>query len=284
MRTTRVGPERAVIFLLLAAAFLAVLPGCSEPLSKEQRLADLDYLVTVLSENHPYVSLKSRVEGYDWSGHRDEFESMVAGAGTDQEFAAAMDEIVRLVNNMHTSIRGRSTLEVWSQESLHSIDWLEPWLRVMDGVDLGKAEYWYQLASRRRFGNLMAVYSGGQYVITERVTGAGGKSLLMGSRVVSVDGVDIDEFVRTLRDIDWQPYDPIRKKTYSPVLRLPLGKHSVTAILPDGSNVTDTFNVRAAKAPETPLSVNLHIKPPRVFHNPQAEDPVPICKLSDSLG
>ena len=253
MRTTQASPTRVILFLCLTAVVLAILPGCAEPLSEEQRLADLDYLIDIFSENHPFVSLKSRVEGYDWRAHRDEFRAWVRDCHSDREYAAAMDRIVRLVNNMHTTLRGRSTLEVWSQEDLRNIDWIEPWLRIMDGIDLGRAEYWARLASRRQFGSLMAIYSAGQYVIAERVTGTSGRSLPIGSRVIKVDGVDIDEFVRSHRGVEWQPYDPIREKTYSRVLRLPLGSHSVTAIVPDGSYVTEVFNVRASETPPSPL-------------------------------
>ena len=101
MSTRQPALTRAMLFLCLAAVALAILPGCAGPLPEQQRLADLDYLMEIFSKNHPFVSLKSRVEGYDWLDHRDEFESLVASAKTDQEFATAMNRVVRLLNNMH---------------------------------------------------------------------------------------------------------------------------------------------------------------------------------------
>lgn len=88
-----------------------VFPGCSRPLSQEERLADLNYLIDVLSQAHPYVSLKSRVEGYDWLDHRNEYEFLVTEAKTDREFAAAMDRIVRVLNNAHTAIHDGSVIQ-----------------------------------------------------------------------------------------------------------------------------------------------------------------------------
>ena len=249
MRTKPVGCTRVALLLCIAAVALAVLPGCSEPLSEEQRLEDLDYLIDIFSENHPFISLKSRVEGYDWLDHRDEFGALVASAKTDQEFAIAMNRVTGLMNNMHTRLSGRSSLVGWFQVP-RSKD-LEPWLRIVDEVNLNKVEYWSDLAKEQEYGHLAIAYLAGQYVVAGRVTGTTGKSLPIGSVITEVNGTGVDEFVYSHRGIDWQPYDPIRQKVYDPVLRLPEGKNTVTAITQDGNHATETFNVRASTPPRS---------------------------------
>lgn len=89
MKERLIDALKAAVFLCSAIVILSVLPGCSKPLTREQRLADLNYLLEVLSENHPYVSLKSRIEGYDWIAHRPEFVSLVADTRTDRDFAVS---------------------------------------------------------------------------------------------------------------------------------------------------------------------------------------------------
>lgn len=238
----------------IAAVIFAVLPGCAGPLSEEQRLADLDYLIEVFSESHPYVSLKKRAEGYDWSAHRDEFESIVAGCKTDGEFALAINRVVGLVNNMHTRLVGGSELSVWFRSDVRAYDDLAPWFTIMDGVSLKRAQYWFDLAQEPEYGNLPVVYSAGEYVVAGSVTGANGLSLPLGSVITSVNGVEVDDFVHSHRGAGWQPYDPIRKKTYDPVLRLPVGSTTVTAIAPNGSSITETFSVSASRRAQTPLT------------------------------
>ena len=249
MRTKPVGFTRVALLLCIAAVALAVLSGCAEPLSEEQRLEDLDYLMRIFSENHPFIALKSRVEGYDWLGHRDEFRALVASAETDQEFAIAMNSVVRLVNNMHTRLSGRSNLDGWYQVP-RSND-LEPWLRIIDEASLNKAEYWFDLAKEQEYGHLEIAYSAGQYVVAGRVTGTTGKTFPIGSVVTEVNGMGVDEFVYSHRGIDWQPYDPVRQKVYDRVLRLPEGKSTVTVTAPDGYHITETFNVRASVPPRS---------------------------------
>ncbi len=234
-----------------AVMLVTVLSGCSEPLSEEQRLTDLDYLIDIFTKSHPFLSLKSRVEGFDWLDHRDEFRASVASAKTEREFAMAMSRVVGLVNNMHTRVIGRSNLVGWFQVP-RSKD-LEPWLQLIDGADLGKAEYWANLAKDQQYGHLVIGYLAGQYVVTGRVAGITGQNLPIGSVVTEVNGTEIDQFVCSHRGIAWQPYDPIRRKTYDSVLRLPEGQNTMTATTPSGDSVTETFHVRATTPPRSLL-------------------------------
>ena len=81
MRKRRFGLGRRLqLVCLVVAVFVILSSGCAKPLTEEQRLADLDYLIEMFSKNHPFVALKSRAEGYDWPAHREEFESCVASS------------------------------------------------------------------------------------------------------------------------------------------------------------------------------------------------------------
>jgi hypothetical protein len=151
-RTANTAFMRVALLLCITAVMLAILSGCGEPLSREQMLEDLDHLMAVFSESYPYVSLKKRAESYDWIEHRAEFESIVAGCKTDQEFAIAMNRVVGLINNMHTKLRGESDLSVWFHRDVRSLDDLAPWFDILDEVNVKKAQYWFSLAQEEEFG------------------------------------------------------------------------------------------------------------------------------------
>ena len=59
--------------LLMALVAGGLLSGCDpewKNLTTAQKLEDFHYLFSVLEDNHPYLALKTRVEGYDWLSHR----------------------------------------------------------------------------------------------------------------------------------------------------------------------------------------------------------------------
>lgn len=144
MRTIRLSRMGRWIHLTLLSAFLVIFAtaSCSRrPLGREERLADLDYLLDSLLEAHTFVSLKRRVEGYDWLSHRAEFESLVAEANTDQEFAAAINRILLLLNNCHTRVSDGSVLLAWAQ--LKDAEGAQPWLRLLEGASLSHSPIFF---------------------------------------------------------------------------------------------------------------------------------------------
>ncbi len=59
-RTANTAFMRVALLLCITAVMLAILSGCGEPLSREQMLEDLDHLMAVFSESHPYVSTNAQ--------------------------------------------------------------------------------------------------------------------------------------------------------------------------------------------------------------------------------
>jgi len=67
-------------------------------------MEDFEYLFGIVEENHPYLVLKARTEGYNWLSHRQEFEQAVKAAADDRAFAQAIAWMLRQINNGHTNI------------------------------------------------------------------------------------------------------------------------------------------------------------------------------------
>lgn len=100
---------------MLHAAFEGILRWSIQLLGKrdlstEQKLEDLRYLFEIIRDNHPYIELKARVEGYNWLEHEKQFEDAVRASRNDREFAQAIQRMLLMLNNGHTS--GDTTLLV----------------------------------------------------------------------------------------------------------------------------------------------------------------------------
>jgi len=60
-----------------------IVSGCASvpELTTEQKLQDFEFLFQAFRDNHPFLFLKARVEGYDWLAHEAEFEDMIRQTG-----------------------------------------------------------------------------------------------------------------------------------------------------------------------------------------------------------
>ena len=176
-------------------------------MTTEQKLEDFRYLFEIFRENHPYLSLKKRVEGYDWLAMKDEFERTIRETEDDEEFATAMNRILLLVNNAHTRM---ATSVATPAEQI--------------GLCPVKAEYWLRLAtgSSWRYFHLpfRAQYFDGKYIVTE-VTEHHLEGIKIGSQVASIEGIPVHEFVASLRGTCYLPYDQMNKTVFMPDLSLP---------------------------------------------------------------
>lgn len=112
--------------LAVACALSVLLPGCSgNQLTTDQKLEDFRYMFHILRENHPYLALKARVEGYDWLGHEQEFEDAVRRTKTDREFAKEIGRILLLINNGHTTILSPHVYDLIVSMPAHMKPWLD---------------------------------------------------------------------------------------------------------------------------------------------------------------
>ncbi|MBE3519526.1 MAG: hypothetical protein IMW97_04395 [Firmicutes bacterium] len=210
----------AVSFSLVTTVASA---GClSGQLTTAEKVEDFRYLYQIFKDNHPYLALKARVEGYDWLAHEKEFEEAVARTRDDREFAITMNRIVSLVNNGHTGIVGGSLFD--SVKRSGSM----PWQDAISRTTKKKADYWAMLATESTGNSLVyppfvAVYSSGDYVVVDVAPHTSvQEKVKIGYVVKEINGTPVHEYVASQRGIaGWLRWDPLRMRLYAARLPLP---------------------------------------------------------------
>ncbi|MBC7339850.1 MAG: PDZ domain-containing protein [Firmicutes bacterium] len=190
-----------------------LLPGCSgNQLTTDQKLEDFRYMFDILRENHPYLALKARVEGYDWLAHEQEFEEAVRRTRTDREFAREIGRILLLINNGHTTV-----LNPHVYDRIVSLPGqMKPWLDEAAKTDAQTVKKWFDLfASGFRLNKVLpfqAFYIQGEYYVINVFEE--GKGISPGQKVVRIDGRPVHEFVAALRGTTPLSYDPGHRRLY----------------------------------------------------------------------
>lgn len=239
MQTHRLGLRRfsSALTAVLLICLACILTGCArwKNLTAEQMLEDFEYLFTVLRDNHPYLALKARAEGYDWLAHKDEFGKAVGESTDDRSFAQAIASMLRQINNGHTDIVPASFVKDvagWNEE---------PWKAIAKDTSASHIDYWCNLAqppaataASERQSPFLAVYNAGEYVIVAAAPSKDIQDLLEpGMVVLEVNGRPAQDYVKSQRGlpVPWQSrlrFDPARRVVYQRELALPSSGEPIT--------------------------------------------------------
>jgi len=184
-----------------------------EEMGVEEWLEDFEHLYCFVEDNYPYLGLKERTHGYSWLELRGEFEERIRAARDNEGFLRVVMEAVTALQNRHTQVLDPDTVIEYSArfEGFHPMD------AVFCDEVAEAAEYWreayagvYEERYLKRF-EVRIVYDRGGYILTDYY----GRPLTsMGARVTAVDGVPIDEAVRSCHDSDYLDWDFVREKAY----------------------------------------------------------------------
>ncbi len=203
--------------ILLTSALLTSCAQTTPQLTTEQKLEDFRCMFDILKDNHPFLALKARVEGYDWLAHEEEFEKIIAGTRDDKEFAQAMEHILLLINNGHTTIMNADVYRMICSFPRE----LEPWLDEAAKTDEETVKRWFDMAiepmgyPQGQTLPFRACYNQGEYLVYWVSEDIGPRLGISPGFVVStVDGMDVHEFVASLRGKTQLRYDPYRKRVH----------------------------------------------------------------------
>ncbi|KAF0196191.1 MAG: tryptophanase [Bacillota bacterium] len=92
----------SVVLVLLVVALAGCNPG--PQLSREERVADFDYLYNTMKENYPLFGVQERLHGTKWLDNYDRYVGKVRNAKTDIQFAKALGEILSELKQGHTGM------------------------------------------------------------------------------------------------------------------------------------------------------------------------------------
>ncbi|HQP58303.1 MAG TPA: hypothetical protein PLI28_04965 [Petrotogaceae bacterium] len=104
------------IILIFIIIILSVLGISAATLTKEQKIEDFEYLYNMVSQNYPYLWVKERQFGYDWTSMKDEFMREVENSEDDQTFIKCISRIINLLQNDHTKVLTYEELSKYSQK------------------------------------------------------------------------------------------------------------------------------------------------------------------------
>lgn len=248
----------ALSLLLMVLVAGGLLSGCDpewKNLTPEQKLEDFHYLFSVLEDNHPYLALKTRVEGYDWLSHREEFEQAVRDSSDDKSFAQAIAGILKQINNGHTNV------VPWTGAGgiRDMADWNKgPWKTAAKQTSAVRADYWYRLAYQASDGEkqnrcppFIAIYNDGRYVVVATAPEEAIRQCVRpGMVVLEIEGVPIQDYVDGQRGLGTSRllYDPVRKQLYQRQLTLPLEGEFLRVTLADEAGRSTEVTVPYAKS------------------------------------
>jgi hypothetical protein len=217
---------------VLAGALLAVRSAPVPELTTEQKLQDFDFLFQTFRDNHPFLSLKARVEDYNWLAHEAEFRETVRQTGDNAEFARAIGRMVSLVGNAHTAVVDGVYVSMAANVS-------GPWLEAAAQTTTKIANYWARLSLRPHETEVLhAVYSAGEYYVCKSSI----PGIAAGVRLVAVDGVPIHDYVPSLRGTRYLSWDPLRRRVYAGLLTLS-AEQQETVSAENRLGVVETFPV-----------------------------------------
>ncbi len=182
-------------------------------LSMEQRLEDFNHLYNIMQESFPYFEIKKRMLNYDWLNNKADFEKMIRATKTDADFYETLDKIITLIQSGHTHLLDYDNYQyfrdVYSNPHAAYSATRRDVLKNEKSVEM--YEYWKDTVEwNRYFLPILFVYVEGKYVV---VGGNIGKyKIPKGAVLESLNGVSIDEYVRTLNDKQYLQYDYKRSK------------------------------------------------------------------------
>jgi len=177
-------------------------------LTTEQKLEDFNYLYETMEQNYPFFEVKKRMLGYDWLSNKKEFERRIKDTSNDKEFYAEINNIISLAQNAHTHILSGVFYDELKTiyENPHS--GYSPARR--DILNNEKAikmvKYWDKKSTT--YNNYIPIifrYVEGKYVVLDG--NLEDYDISKGSILTMVDGIDVDEYIKSLNNRSYLYYD-----------------------------------------------------------------------------
>ena len=198
------------------------------PMTTNDYLEDFEALYYLVRYNYPYLYEIERNYGYNWLDKKEEYIDRIKECQTDEEFLSIVNEAVMTLQNGHTDILTSS----WLYLANFGIN-------VTDEIEVA-SEHWESLWPTccpdvlfKRFG--------GEYIAIDGIGDWEEKySIGEGTRLLQVDGVDIDVAVSGFAEKVWLRYCPSDGSLYQRHICPSLfGEDAIYSVMAPGGTVKD---------------------------------------------
>ena len=184
------------IILIFIIVILSVLGISGATLTKEQKIEDFDYLYNMVSQNYPYLWVKERQFGYNWTSMKDEFMREVENSEDDQTFIKCISRIINLLQNDHTKVLTYEELSKYSQKydsGFYADVFSSTTISSYQKYDILKSS-----AEKKLVPFFDALYIDGFYKV---VSSSDEKLIPTGAIITRIDGIDADSYVLGLNTV-----------------------------------------------------------------------------------
>ena len=229
----------------------------------EEWLEDFQALYDFVEGNYPFLDVKNRTHGYNWLDLKAGYEERIANAQNNQEFLEIIMAALNALQNRHTWVMYPSEVAAMAQLDTDSFRLND--IFCQEVVDV--TPYWQPLYDTVYNGihqteyNVDIVYDRGEYVI-RNYNSSWRTSYGDDTVVTHIDGVPIDDAIKTLFESSYIDFDFNRSKSYVwNIIPNDFGNDAVFTIENSTGYVDDvTFAVETSWAgipydyPATPVS------------------------------
>ena len=176
-------------------------------------LKDFGGLCDFVEGNYPYLKLKERTHGYNWLDMREGFEERIRAASDNEGFLLVIMDAVAALQNRHTWIMRPREVQEYNARYGDTFPMNETFC---DEVAQA-AGSWYgaynrvtAIRSNTRF-DVRISYDRGRYILTDYYANP---LTEVGTEATKVNGVPMDEAVKTCFEKDYIDWDYGREKAY----------------------------------------------------------------------
>ena len=97
-------------------------------LSSDEKLADFEYMYSVIEHNHPFIKVNTRLTGIDWLRNKQMYIKKIEKTKNDTQFFHCLQECLYDLNNGHTSMVNNFQYFYWKKYYTKNINSYRPWL------------------------------------------------------------------------------------------------------------------------------------------------------------
>ena len=184
---------------------------------------DFEYFYNMIRDNYPYIAIKERMLGYNWLNLKEMYMERINNCTSNADFLEVLTDAIVALQNRHGEVINPAWVPEYRSASLY-YDKYPQYLVFSEEVVEANA-YWEDIynyvMNKKNLSNyeVLMVYDRGKYIVYKGWADWQTKyNFTLGSEVLSVNGVPVDEAVKNSFQSSYLVRDFARNVSYFPYL------------------------------------------------------------------